>query len=560
MKALIRFVTRNAAGTEEHRDRLVDSDVITIGRATDQMLHLKDRRARLQHAEIREEGGAYHITTQALAGVTVNGHSKRDAVLRVGDVIEVGANVLRIIEPPAGTDLALTFELSEAARREDIADDWSKPAATLFGLSKRQWSWSVAAAVLLLAFLVPLLSAISPGAATIMRGTALLPDDGLWLAGPVHSAHSATSASCEACHTELFVRVPDAACETCHTVSPHVAEASPHPVLGVERCASCHLEHNEPPQLVKAHQGLCADCHSSLPADVEIAAAADFLDAHPEFRVSLLKPQDNGTAIEWQVRRSLLTDAASSDQSNLRFDHQVHLDANGILTPGGRRVMDCADCHVPERGGARMLPIRMDEHCSDCHSLAFDPDDPGREVPHGNPDAVLQVLVEYYSARLLGDDPAAAEQRIRRPGQALSRADRDRVAAEARVQALAVAEDLFERQACANCHEVSRTENAATPWRVQPVRLTERFFPHANFSHAAHDTEVSSCDSCHAAGESTTSTDLLMPGVDTCRDCHGSGILRRNAATQIPSTCIMCHGFHFDGLANSAGAPQATAP
>ena len=88
MTYLIRFVTRNAAGGIEQHDRQVDSPIVTIGRATDQVLHLKDRRARLQHAQLERRDGAFHITSSALAGVTVNGKSQRDARLNVGDVIE----------------------------------------------------------------------------------------------------------------------------------------------------------------------------------------------------------------------------------------------------------------------------------------------------------------------------------------------------------------------------------------------------------------------------------------------------------------------------------------
>jgi hypothetical protein len=262
--------------------------------------------------------------------------------------------------------------------------------------------------------------------------------------------------------------------------------------------------------------------------------------------VSLKRPvalEDGG--LDWQDEHADLAMARNDERSNLRFDHKVHLAAEGVMTPAGNRVMECSDCHEPEPGGARMLPVSMDEHCAACHTLAFDPDDPSRTVPHGDPEAVMQALVEYYSARLLGDDPDAVERRVRRPGQRLSRADRDRVAAEARGQAMAIAEDLFERRACINCHEVTKTDGEF-PWLVLPVQLTEHFFPHTVFSHAAHDTEVTDCDSCHNATVSESATDLLIPDIDECRACHGSGERRRNAASQLPSTCVMCHGFHFE--------------
>ncbi len=544
MKYLIRFISKNPAGGVEHHDKVVDTPVITIGRATDQILHLKDKRARLQHAAIEEKAGGVHITTSALAGVIVNGRSQRDARLSVGDVVEVGANLIRVIEPPGEVDFAVTFELSTEARGEDLAQDWSAAGSAVPGLSKRKLSWTAALAVLVLALLIPAAGLLHPTIASLLRNS-FLPDDGLWLAGPVHGKHASTSTDCENCHTKLFTRVQDNACLECHTANRHIAPPAG-AVLGEQRCASCHLEHNEPPSLVKRHQGLCAGCHADMPDGSPFEDASDFLDAHPRFKVSLLQQSiEAGSDTEWNLQHVVLSEARELDRSNLKFDHAVHLDEEGIVTPNGRRVVQCVDCHVPEPGGARMKPIAMDEYCSDCHALTFDADDPDREVPHGEPEGVVQVLIEYYSARLLGGDPDAGPQRLRRPGRELTRADRDKAAAEARVQAMRIAEDLFERRACINCHEVSDSGNEQMPWRVKPVRLTESFFPHANFSHAAHDTEVTSCDGCHSASTSTSSNDVLIPGIETCRDCHGSGSARRNGSSQTASTCIMCHSFHF---------------
>jgi pSer/pThr/pTyr-binding forkhead associated (FHA) protein len=538
VKYLIRFIRTNAAGGVEYSDKIVDAPVVTIGRATDQVIHLKDRRARLQHATIEQQSDGVHITSNAMSGVSVNGRSRRDTRLVDGDVVEVGANIMRVIDAPDGVDFAITFELSATASSDHFVTDWSEPVSGIGGWSKRRLSW-------VLALLVLVFGLVLPGIAF----------EQYWLAGPVHSVHSSTASECRNCHVTLFQRVPDQACADCHTVDKHVAQSAAK-VLGEVRCASCHLEHNEPPQLVNRHQRLCADCHKELPSDVALEDAEDFLDAHPEFKVSLLVPR-NGTgsepgaltridAIEWHVVHIPLSEAQGADQSNLIFNHTVHLDASGIVTPDGRHVIECSECHVPEPGGARMQPISMDEHCSTCHTLSFDPDDPSRSVPHGDPETVLQSLVEYYSARLLGGDPDATEQRLRRPGRALTRAERDRAAAEARVQALQVAEDLFERRACTNCHQVTRLDSAVTvPWHVQPVRLTESFFTHANFSHAAHETEVTTCDGCHRASQSETATDVLIPGIESCRDCHGSGFANRNKAAQTPSTCIMCHEFHF---------------
>ncbi len=526
MAYLIRFISKNAAGGNEQHDRRIETGPITIGRSTDQVLHLKDRRARLQHAVIEARNGDFHITTGTLAGVIVNGKSQRDARLSPGDTIEVGANIIRVIDPPDGFDFAITFELSEAADGEHLVSKWSSPASGLGGFSKRRISWTLVAATLLLGFVVPQFIARD-----------------FLQAGPIHSVHRSIGDDCKSCHVTAFERVPDSACTDCHTVQRHTG--TDHlAVLGVTRCATCHLEHNEPPQLVNQHQGLCADCHNDLSTTTGLQDASDFLDQHPNFHVSLRRPPATGDTV-WSIEHMDLAAAAGSDQSNLKFDHKVHLASEGIITPDGKRVIKCAECHVPDPGGARMKPISMDEHCSNCHTLAFDANEPGRTVPHGDAEAVVQTLVEYYSARLLGSDPDRSDQRLRRPGQSLSRADRDRVAAEARTEALRIAEDLFERRACVNCHAVTRTEGDV-PWHVEPVQLTESFFPHANFSHAAHGTEVSACALCHDASNSELASDVLIPDIAVCRDCHGSGDSRRNASTQVPSTCVMCHGFHSD--------------
>jgi len=166
--------------------------------------------------------------------------------------------------------------------------DWSEPVAGIGSWSKRRLAWTTAAVVLVLTLVLPALSLL-PSLADTTRSTPL-PDDGWWLAGPVHSAHSSTAAECDACHVNAFERVPDGACIECHTVARHVATTATMPVLGEMRCASCHLEHTEPPELVKRHQGLCADCHADIPADARLEAASDFLDDHPEFKVSLLLP------------------------------------------------------------------------------------------------------------------------------------------------------------------------------------------------------------------------------------------------------------------------------
>jgi hypothetical protein len=135
-------------------------------------------------------------------------------------------------------------------------------------------------------------------------------------------------------------------------------------------------------------------------------------------------------------------------------------------------------------------------------------------------------------------------------------AARAQLLGQARARAVQVAADLFERRACADCHEVRREGTAAEPaWKVARVKLPDRWMPHARFDHAAHGTSLTPCSTCHAAESSKTADDVLMPTIATCRDCHGGEDGTASPATattkaadtttaRIPSACIDCHGFH----------------
>ena len=104
----------------------------------------------------------------------------------------------------------------------------------------------------------------------------------------------------------------------------------------------------------------CAGCHADMPDDSQFENASDFLDAHPRFKVSLLQPsrlEDGET--EWNLQHMILSESMLSDRSNLKFDHAVHLDTEGIVTPDGRRVIECTECHIPEPPPVMRL-VRVD--------------------------------------------------------------------------------------------------------------------------------------------------------------------------------------------------------
>jgi predicted CXXCH cytochrome family protein len=592
VRALIRFLTRIPGGGVETRERVFEGEALTLGRATDQVLHLKDVRVALEHARITVSGGRIVLACRAPAQVIVNGTVCRDAQLQPGDTVQVGANILRLEAPAAGYDLQFAFELDASADAQQAIAELPKLALADLRLRKRGLAWAAFVTLLALGLAIPWFGASRENGTAALRA-AHLPTDRAWLTGPLHSAHANLNHDCATCHERPFQRVRSESCLTCHAnhLQQHVPSNHPRSAeLLSERCTSCHVEHDEPSRLVQTDQRLCAECHEAkqahAPSASPVPRAADFLAAHPEFRVTMLAARLQATqtptaneTMNWEtVRLALDAKPAPRERSHLKFPHDVHLAAKGIQSPTGDKVLSCADCHEPEPGGARMQPIRMEQHCASCHTLTFDPAEPSRAVPHGEPAAVLASLTEYYGARYLAGYPdargsARPDRPIGLPRQVLSPAERERLLGLARDRAASVARDLFERRVCVDCHAVERQEHLAVDaltegdvtWRVQPVKLTERWMPKARFDHARHSTELTPCKTCHAADRSTSATDVLMPSIEDCRTCHGGEQGEASRQALVPSTCTLCHAFHGESTGlwtttRSSHSPLAARP
>jgi len=556
MKVQIQFLRRSQAGAVELKERLFDGEAITLGRATDQVLHLKDRRVALQHARIALRAGTPVISSRAPGGIVVNDTLCREATLAPGDEIRIGANMLRIMEPAAGMDLAFSFELDAGAATEAAGPEPYRLDLGSIGWRRRGWSWFLFSATLALSLLVPAAGLLNDDLRDNLREGAA-PDDGFWLSGPLSSAHHNVGERCETCHSKPFRRVQNADCVNCHaTVGRHFHAAGPATDLDTMRCAGCHSEHNEPAMLIRRDDGLCADCHRDIGAIAGVAAGiedvADFLDAHPPFRLSMLAPiavEDPGGRGDWEVLRVPGAAPGLVERSRLKFPHDAHLDPAGIEGPTDTVVMSCGDCHEPQADGGRMQPVTMERHCASCHRLDFDPAFPDATVPHADATTVLRRLVEYYSRSFLElyPDPAATASPARRvqvPGRVTDARERERLLQQARARAFAVARDLFERRTCHDCHEISATGRPDDPWKVEAARLTSEWMPSARFNHARHATTITGCDRCHDAASSDEATDVLIPTIADCRECHGSGDPHRNPAALVESSCTLCHGFH----------------
>jgi hypothetical protein len=574
MRCLIRFLTRGAAGAIETRERSFDGEVLTLGRGSDQAIYLRDRRVALAHARISLRGGQPVIAGLTAAGVVHNGAVVREARLDPGDVLQIGANLIKVIEAPAGHDLACTFELDPAVRAEEAT--W-RPTRLRVGdylAGKRRASWLLFGLLLLVALVLPASGLFSEGWQERLRTTAL-PSDNAWNPGPMANVHAVTAGNCEACHQEPFVRVRDAACLACHApkLRSHAGEFQ-QAAAGADRsqCTDCHRAHDGSAHLVRRDDATCAGCHRDLQSvagsSVTAGDASDFLTAHPEFRVTNLlvaQPEGLGSNRPFTIstRRLVRGESSFSDGSGLIFPHREHLAPDGIRGPDGLQELGCGDCHQPAADGG-FRPIAMERDCADCHRLDFEPADPDRVVPHGRPQAVIDMLVDYYSRQYLEGFPGAVPlpgTDRPRPGREVSAEDRALALDRARQRAALVARDVLERRVCVTCHVVDRVSAAGAPasWVVRPVALTDRWFPAARFDHGDHGTTLTPCGTCHAAEESADARDILLPAIATCRDCHAGSTVPAGSRNLLATGCMGCHGFHLESAPLWETAVQAGA-
>jgi predicted CXXCH cytochrome family protein len=396
-------------------------------------------------------------------------------------------------------------------------------------LKAATWSWALVLTIAAFFLVPPLSASMYPPTRDALRASSLAPSDKLWQAGPLHPSHQFIGGNCNACHGVPFRHVANAECTACHKSVQHHVKAADRAIFQEHRCGDCHTEHEEPSMLVQRDSRQCTRCHARLDTmkkDTQLANVTDFGTDHPSFRVTNL------------------------ERSGLTFSHAEHMDPKGIKSPRGYEKLTCASCHQPESSGQHMLPIRMQTHCARCHSLQFDEHDPSTTVPHGDLAAAFETLQAHFIRRYMDTTQprdSKESQAMRRPGgetEIMARDEQRRARDWADKQSLLAAGELLEKRVCNQCHRITRVSGATgfAQWRVQPVRITRSWLPFARFNHAIHGTTP--CDKCHAdAAASKASSDVLMPKIGVCRECHGGG----SDSTRLPSDCGMCHAFHLPG-------------
>jgi predicted CXXCH cytochrome family protein len=548
MQTRIRHIAHRRKGLVTESEKLLDKQTISLGRATDQDIFLPDTGVSYQHARINLlPDGVVSVSSVSRLGFYIEGSLVQNCLIRRRGEMTFGAyrvtveinskqNLVDITVEKLAEDIV---EMQESRDRPlDLEHTW---------LSKRQLSW-LGFAVVLVLFLVLPIAAFHDDRAGRMVEELDLPDDAAWLSGAISSPHRHFADDCNQCHQQPFVQVRDNACLACHDdITAHSDPAVfDLPRLHLARCASCHHEHEGSEHLVQKNQKMCSDCHSFLGnlSMVDLNNISDFGTDHSQFRATLMPGYGKSRNDPDAWKRVSLDDPSIRQDTGIVFPHDLHLDRQGIQGPNGKQRLDCDDCHRTDASGNYMIPITMEGQCQSCHRLEFDPADPERELPHSDLRNLRKMLDEYYSLAALrggvADEsaPDLITQR-RRPGKSLTREETDIALKWALQKSAAVAEEVIELRSCNLCHKVRRDPKAEFGWVIPEVNTSQpRWFPKGFFAHDAHRN--TSCETCHDAATSSQSEDVLLPGIEVCRDCHGG----QHAENKLQSTCIECHSFH----------------
>lgn len=540
-------LTRRAKGGVNRKDSSVSADVVRFGRSTGSEVFLADLRVPLEAAELAHRDGGFFLGAVGGGTIRVNGASTTGGLVKPGDKIDIGPYQVVIEAPPKGQDFALTVELvsplGDDLQRLQAA---SKLSLIQAGMSRRRWAWIGFLTVLTLFLVVPMVVFFTPGARQSAKSWPITPDT-VWDSGPLSSGHRNIANDCGACHQFAFIMVRDDACLACHTGNKAVThhfdiKTISVPSLDETRCATCHKEHNGPHGAITRAEALCTDCHLDLKrvaANTTLLDVGSFGTKHPEFRPTVVVD-----AAKHEVARiSLAATPKPTDKSNFNFSHAVHLEPKGVVSPVGLKKMVCADCHKPDKDQLGMAPINYELHCADCHTLKFDGREPKMDAPHGSPERVESFIRQFYAQLALRGgfgEITAPEVVRRRPGEPLPRELLGDAAAWADEQAKNAMELVFDpNRGCGYCHVVKRDLSVKPTKYDVPIYLLDSFMPKAKFSHGKHATFA--CADCHEAAKSSESSDLLLPGIQSCQACHGG----EHSWSKVASTCIDCHDFHI---------------
>src|SRR3989338_5951935 len=544
IRCLIVQISRNQSGQPVRKELLATGETIQIGRAAGCKILLLDHRVNFHHAIIRHsDEGRLFIEAEEGADIAINGSPELSAELSPGTHILVGPYELIAETPTDDYDLVLSVEMVRPLPddHEHISAKQAPVTLAGAGLSKRKPALWLVGAIALIFLILPMIPASSP---TLPKWVTSLQASikKSWQLGEMSRGHHLISAKCDVCHLKPFEAVPDKACENCHkTVARHIEDKTLHAnVFKDMQCGECHHEHRG-----EIREGTldaqCVTCHAKIKKKndkTKLANIRDFSKDHPAFSLTFKTGHKDSDVV--RIPQSDKTKLI--EKSGLKFSHKVHLDKEGVSSPEGDTVLECRDCHQLDAAGTRFRPISMEKNCqqSGCHALNFKPPVFKRQIPHGSERKLMVALREYYATTAISK-VAAGEKLQCGAGVWVGKNQLERALDCAHHNAYANAEILFKPDSgCGECHEITPVaDDKEVPWKVTPVTITSHWLRNSHFTHAKHST--AKCTECHDKALSEKNSDVAIPAIEKCRECH---VGNKQVKNRINSGCDNCHSFH----------------
>jgi hypothetical protein len=388
----------------------------------------------------------------------------------------------------------------------------------------------------------------------------------VYQADSVSVAHTMFNQDCSACHDRPFAplgrlfggdaghpSVLDSTCTSCHAGAAHHPPKNKTEVMATD-CVKCHREHRGQPKLAHVANQQCTACHrhiKSVQPNTKLEDVSDLFSAHPEFALWRHQRQDEGTVHFNHVKHLNLVPE----------DFRNRKDFRSLVS----KLQDeqCNYCHRVDPAGRYMLPIRYDSHCKNCHPLVVPLtgkwQDEGLQkaaaiftetpLPHPatgqGPSLVWAVARDRYldfvqrNPQVVGK-PILVENVRPFPGKGtIPLLKKDQL--DWANQQMKDAETMLFNGAdgCRRCHQEVKGQEV---WRPNGLpdygkpNVPRRWLFASQFNHHSHRQEE--CVHCHeGAATSAQTKDVLMPKIDTCRQCHHPNGGARTA-------CFECHTFH----------------
>ncbi len=349
-------------GLRDRTEKSFEEKEIILGRGSSCDILFDSRLVSFNHAKISiADDKLFLEELEGQAGTTlVNNQAVSKGSLVPGDSLKI-ADVLLKVELDG--DVWSLIEVRSLEGQLDAKEEIKKQLS-LLTVAKRVPSiyvWALAIVIPVLVFLV---------AAPIMGL-----NEPIWESGPMTRSHKFLQTDCRSCHEKNFEMVADKSCKKCHDMGDHVEFLTAHSTFN-EKCGSCHREHIDDDALILTKSELCLHCHANiqeLNVDSKYPAINGFNLSHPDFELVRTK---------------------KVDRAKLKLNHKYHLHSVEIDIPetGKKRLMECADCHVPDQNGEYMNPIMFDEYCVSCHKLKMGGAAHMLRVPHVKTNLVRTFL------------------------------------------------------------------------------------------------------------------------------------------------------------------------